>query len=342
MNMLSLVFISFLFLLEFWYCNGNDHCIKEEKSDCGCSLPSRKKDTDNVLDDVQTSNNVNFEEMSFIKGGTFQMGTNKPVFIADGEGPARNVTLTDFYIDRHEVSNRDFEIFVQTTGYITEAQKFGNSFVLDNLISEDTKKRITQAVAAAPWWLPVEGADWQHPEGKDSTIKDRMDHPVIHVSWNDAITYCKWLGKRLPTEAEWEFACRGGLHDRLFPWGNKLMPKNKHYANIWQGKFPEENTKDDGYFGTAPVTSFPSNKYELKNMVGNVWEWTADWWTNQHSAKHQKNPSGPTQGKDKVKKGGSYMCHEKFCYRYRCAARSQNTPDSSASNLGFRCAADVS
>ncbi|XP_035226744.1 formylglycine-generating enzyme-like [Stegodyphus dumicola] len=165
-----------------------------------------------------------------------------------------------------------------------------------------------------------------------------MDHPVIHVSWNDANSYCKWKEMRLPTEAEWEYACRSGLHNRLFPWGNKQMPRDQHYMNIWQGTFPINNTKEDGYVGTAPVTSFPSTGFGLKNIVGNVWEWTNDWWTIHHSPEDQYNPTGPESGNDKVKKGGSFMCHKSYCYRYRCAARSQNTPDTSAGNVGFRCA----
>ncbi|XP_068109218.1 formylglycine-generating enzyme isoform X2 [Hyperolius riggenbachi] len=221
------------------------------------------------------------------------------------------------------------------------AEKFGDSFVFEGLLSEEVKNGIDQAVAAAPWWLPVKEADWRHPEGPDSDISQRMDHPVLHVSWNDAVAFCTWAGKRLPTEAEWEYACRGGLENRIFPWGNKLEPKGQHFANLWQGDFPYTNTGEDGYVKTSPVTVFPANGYGLYNMVGNAWEWTADWWTTQHSAEEVHNPRGPSLGKDKVKKGGSYMCHKSYCYRYRCAARSQNTPDSSASNLGFRCAADA-
>ncbi|XP_036122794.1 formylglycine-generating enzyme isoform X2 [Molossus molossus] len=254
-------------------------------------------------------------KMVLIPAGVFTMGTDDPQIKQDGEAPARRVTVDAFYMDAYEVSNADFEQFVNATSYLTE-------------------------VAAAPWWLPVKGANWRHPEGPDSTVLHRLDHPVLHVSWNDAVAYCAWAGKRLPTEAEWEYSCRGGLHDRLFPWGNKLQPRGQHYANVWQGEFPVTDTGEDGYRGTAPVDAFPPNGYGLYNIVGNAWEWTSDWWTVRHSAQEALNPKGPPSGKDRVKKGGSYMCHKSYCYRYRCAARSQNTPDSSASNLGFRCAAD--
>lgn len=278
-------------------------------------------------------------QMNFIEGGTFQMGTDEAKIYLDGESPSRSVTLDSYYFDVYEVSNSEFEVFVNTTTYVTEAETFGDSFVLEARISEEVKKDITQVVAAAPWWLPVNGADWRHPEGPDSNIRSRMDHPVTHVSWNDATAYCKWAGKRLPTEAEWENAARGGLRNRLFPWGNKLQPKGEHRVNIWQGEFPTLNTAEDGFEGTCPVTAFEPNGYGLYNTVGNAWEWVEDWWTTVHSPQPQVNPTGPESGTDKVKKGGSYMCHKSYCYRYRCEARSQNGPDSSACNLGFRCAA---
>ena len=274
-----------------------------------------------------------------IKGGEFMMGTDKDVGTQDGEGPARPVSLDDYYIDQYEVSNAEFARFVQATDYVTEAEKFGDSFVVEYFLSDEVQSTITQAVANSPWWLPVGGADWKHPEGKDSNILDRMNHPVVHVSWSDATAYCKWRDKRLPTEAEWEYAARAGLNDRLHPWGNKEMPRGEHRMNIWQGVFPTNNTEDDGYAGTAPVDTYQPNKYGLYNTVGNVWEWVNDWWITRHARDPQHNPTGPSSGTDKIKKGGSFMCHRDFCYRYRCSARSQNTPDSSASNLGFRCAA---
>jgi len=271
----------------------------------------------------------------------FMMGTDDDGDVTiggDGETPARFVTLSPFSIDKYEVSNREFAEFVKATSYITEARKFGNSFVMDYFLSKEVSDSITQAVAGAEWWLPVKNADWRKPEGKGSNIDDRWNHPVVHVSWNDAVAFCRWKGKRLPTEAEWEYACRGGKQDRLYPWGNKFMPNNEYRANIWQGKFPKENTKEDGCAGTCEVNSFMQNKFGLYNMVGNVWEWTHDWWGTAHSKTPQKDPLGPSYGRDKVKKGGSFMCSKEFCYRYRCSARDKNTADSSASNLGFRCA----
>ncbi|KAH9518951.1 Formylglycine-proteinrating enzyme [Bulinus truncatus] len=327
----------------------NLHVIHNQDADVDTNMQPNNNnvndDTNMIKEGKLNLGNVKIprtNQMLYIPGGTFTMGTNEPVFIADGEMPARQVTLDAFYFDKYEVSNAEFGRFVEDQKYITEAEKFGNSFVMELYISEETKQKITQMVAAAPWWLPVEGANWQHPEGPDSNITYRMDHPVSHVSWNDALAYCKWAGKRLPTEAEFEYACKGGKSDRLFPWGNNLNPKGEHWMNIWQGNFPNINSGDDGFVGSCPVTAFPAqNKFGLKNIIGNVWEWTQDWWEVKHTPEEKTNPKGPSTGTDKVKKGGSYMCHKSYCYRYRCVARSQNTPDSSAANLGFRCASNV-
>ncbi|XKL69471.1 hypothetical protein PGB90_007240 [Kerria lacca] len=280
--------------------------------------------------------------MVLIRGGTYTVGTNKPIIIADGEGPEFTVKIDDFYIDQYEVSNSDFAQFIAETKYKTDAEKYGDSFVLYSLIKDEkTKNQNISAVAAVPWWLSISNANWIHPEGPGSNINDRWNHPVLHVSWFDAITYCNWLGKRLPTEVEWEVACKGGLKDKLFSWGNSLLVKGKHKANLWQGLFPFNNTVEDGYESTAPVDAFLQNKYGLYNIIGNVWEWTENWWSVKHYEEKQ-NPAGPVKGTDKVKKGGSYMCHKDYCYRYRCAARSQNTPDTTAGNVGFRCAKSLS
>lgn len=276
-----------------------------------------------------------------LAGGMFTMGTNKniPLHMHDGEGPERKVFLDPFSMNQYEVSNEEFKKFVDETKYVTEAEKFGNSFVMDYFVSAEVSATITQMVKAVPWWLPVSGADWKHPEGRVSNLHTRMRHPVLHISWNDAQEFCRWRGARLPTEAEWEFACRGGKEGRMYPWGNKLAPRDEVKLNIWTGEFPTTNNVSDGYAGTAPVDSFPEqNAYGIHHIVGNAWEWTADWYTTRHSDKPSNNPRGPASGTGKVKKGGSFMCTRSVCFRYRCAARSQISADSSAHNVGFRCA----
>jgi formylglycine-generating enzyme required for sulfatase activity len=267
--------------------------------------------------------------MVSLPGGSFVMGSDdRFAYPNDGETPCE-VEVGPFAIDACAVSNADFAEFAGATGYVTEAERFGWSFVFGGLLPDDFPP--TRAVAAAPWWRQVFGADWQHPEGPQSDIEDRADHPCVQVSFNDALAYCDWAGKRLPTEAEWEFAARGGLVRAAFPWGDELVPAGEHRMNVWQGSFPNDNTLGDGYFGTCPVNAFPANGYGLHNVTGNVWEWTADWF---HSA--LRDPPGGTH---KVQKGGSYLCHASYCRRYRVAGRQGNEPDSSAGNLGFRCAA---
>ena len=270
-----------------------------------------------------------------LPGGRFLMGSNDKSFPEDGEGPVREVTLSPFWIDRYAVTNAAFAAFTEATGYVSEAERFGWSFVFYGLLPGDFPP--TRGVAQTPWWRQVYGANWAHPEGPQSDVRGRLEHPVVHVSWNDAAAYARWTGKRLPTEAEWEYAARGGLEGKRYPWGDRLTPDKKHRCNIWQGTFPSKNTGKDGFLGTAPVTAFEPNGYGLYNMVGNTWEWCQDFWSpDYHVSGPRENPSGPPVGEARVIKGGSYLCHASYCNRYRASARTNNTPDSTLGHTGFR------
>jgi formylglycine-generating enzyme required for sulfatase activity len=278
--------------------------------------------------------------MVVLPGGPVRIGSDdRFAYPEDGETP-REVSVSPFAIDPCAVSNAAFARFVAATGHVTEAERFGWSFVFGGLLPDDFAP--TRAVAAAPWWRQVYEADWRHPEGPGSDIDGRTDHPVVHVSVNDALSYCAWAGTRLPSEAEWEFAARGGLAGQAFPWGDEREPDGQHRMNVWQGSFPNGNTVDDGFAGTCPVDAFPPNGYGLHNATGNVWEWTADWFdTTYRERDRPRDPVGPPSGTHRVQKGGSYLCHASYCRRYRVAARQGSEPDSSAGNLGFRCAADL-
>jgi formylglycine-generating enzyme required for sulfatase activity len=255
----------------------------------------------------------------------------------DGEGPVHEVTLSPSAIAPHTVTNDEFDAFVTATGHQTDAELFGWSFVFAGLLPPDFPD--TRAVADSPWWRQVFGAAWRSPEGPGSHLGGRGDHPVVHVSWHDAMAYCAWSGTRLPTEAEWEFAARGGSEGKQFPWGDELEPSGRHRMNVFQGTFPAENTAADGYEGTAPVDAFEPNGYGLFNMTGNVWEWCADWFSPAYySHSPRRDPTGPPSGQHRVMRGGSYLCHDSYCRRYRVSARSSNSPDSSTGNLGFRVA----
>ena len=279
--------------------------------------------------------------MALLDGGEFLMGNaGSYAYPDDGEGPVRRVRLDAFWIGRWAVSNADFARFVESSGHVTEAERFGWSFVFGGLLPDDFPA--TRAVARAPWWRQVEGADWRNPEGPQSDLEGRLEHPVVHVSFNDAQAYCDWAGKRLPTEAEWEYAARGGLEGKVFPWGDELEPGGEHRMNVWQGDFPRENTLDDAYYGTCPVDAFPPNGYGLHNTTGNVWEWCSDWFSRDfHTRDRRTNPHGPRGGTHRSTRGGSYLCHHSYCRRYRAAARSSLEPESTTGNTGFRCVRDA-
>jgi sulfatase modifying factor 1 len=276
-----------------------------------------------------------------LDGGWFRMGSDDAyAYHGDGEGPVRSVRVDPFRIAAHAVSNHQFAEFVAATGHVTSAERYGVSFVFAGLLPDDFPP--TRAVVGTQWWREVPGACWRRPEGGRSTLDARADHPVVHVSWEDAIAYCRWSGLRLPTEAEWEYAARGGLEGMRFPWGNTLRPNGEHRMNVWQGEFPGRNTLADGYLGTAPVDAFAPNDFGLYNMTGNVWEWTADWFSpTWHLNGTRHNPAGPPSGERRALRGGSYLCHASYCYRYRVSARMGNTPDTSTGNIGFRCARDA-
>ena len=318
---------------------------KRSESGCAETLGGGSNGGKALAENIVFANAGSTEGMVALEGGCFLMGTeDADAWPSDGEGPVREVRIAPFFLDRTAVTNAQFAAFVEAVNYVTEAEVFGWSYVFRSLLrrSQQRKLRNTHTVMGLQWWYAVEGATWKKPEGSGSNIKKRMNHPVIHISWNDAIAYCQWAGKRLPAEAEWEYAARGGLVQKRFPWGDHLTPGGKHRCNIWQGSFPEVNSAADGYIGTAPARSFRPNPWGLYNMSGNVWEWCMDWFSpTWHLNNPRENPHGPESGERKLMKGGSYLCHDSYCNRYRVAARTSNTPDSSTGNCGFRCVRDV-
>src|SRR5499426_2586592 len=299
------------------------------------------------------------EGMVWIPGGRFLMGSDHHY---PEEAPAHKVKVRGFWMDPHTVTNREFQRFVEATGHVTLAEKPANA---DDYPGAKPELLVPSSVmfrrTAGPvdlrnpynWWTYVAGADWRHPRGPKSSLDGLMDHPVVHVAFEDAAAYAKWAGKELPTEAEWELAARGGLDGAEFVWGDELAPNGELRANTWQGEFPWQNTNDDGYEWTAPVGSFPPNGYGLHEMAGNVWEWTTDWYQDHGKIKHAcctlDNPRGPPSDESydpcvpdvkiprKVMKGGSYLCAPNYCRRYRPAARMAQAVDTSTCHLGFRC-----
>jgi formylglycine-generating enzyme len=299
--------------------------------------------------------------MVLIPTGTFWMGSEDHSFT--DVKPVHQVHIDGFWLDKTEVTNDDFARFVRATGYKTVAERTPEAKDFPGAPPENL---VAGSVVFTPplhpvsksshynWWRYVHGADWQHPEGPKSNLNGRGKHPVVHIAWEDAVAYSKWAGKRLPTEAEFEYASRGGLDRKAFSWGDELKPGGKWQANIWQGVFPYQNTVEDGFRTTAPVSSFAPNGYGLSDMTGNVWEWCADWYRPDYyqalaGGKIVSNPQGPTDSADpsepgvpkRVQRGGSFLCTDQYCARYLVGARGKGEPSSGSSNVGFRCAKDV-
>lgn len=304
-----------------------------------------------------------------IPGGTFMMGGDNNQASPD-ELPKHKVTVDGFWMDETEVTNRQFAKFVEETGYITTAEIKPDWEELKKGAPPGTPKPPDSVLVAASlvfipaeqqvnlndyseWWKWEKAANWKHPHGKGSDINGKEDYPVVHISYFDALAYCKWAGKRLPTEAEWEWAARGGLTNNIYPWGNEPIEQGKPKANTWNGEFPYQNNEWDKFFYAAPVKSFQPNKYGLYDMAGNVWEWCSDWYRGDYyemvnSPEGIKNPSGPADSYDpedpwsqkRVLRGGSFLCNDSYCSGFRVARRMKTTPDSGMEHLGFRCVKD--
>ncbi|MEY4568796.1 MAG: hypothetical protein RLZZ398_235 [Verrucomicrobiota bacterium] len=307
--------------------------------------------------------------MSWIPGGEFAMGSDLPGS-RQNEKPVLAVTVDGFWLDAHDVTNAEFRKFVEATRHKTTAERAVDWEELKKQLPPGTPKPAAEmlqpgSLVFAPtpgpvdlrdmngWWRWTIGANWQHPEGPASNLDGRGEHPVVQVSWDDAMAYAKWAGKRLPTEAEWEIAARGGLNGKRFAWGDEFKPDGKFMVNTWTGEFPHKNTKEDGFAGTSPVKTFPPNAYGLYDMGGNVWNWVSDWYRvdtharlkmsqpschNPQGPKTSYNPGHPDQTEERVTKGGSFLCHVDYCESYRPAARRGTPPDTGMSHIGFRCA----
>lgn len=275
-----------------------------------------------------------------LPGGRFRVGTDASPLPQDGESPTRPANVRPFAIDPFAVTNEWFSEFVVAAGYRTDAERIGWSLVFGGFVPEGTSAMTSRD--GPSWWRRVEGAWWKQPEGPQSGIADRIDHPVVHVSWNDAAAFAAWAGGRLPTEPEWEFTAAGGLAKARFPWGEQ-EPDDTTFqpCNIWQGEFPTHNTRVDGHLGTAPADAFAPNGYGLFNMVGNTWEWCADAFRVRSLARAAKlRNEGARAAGECLLKGGSYLCHRSYCYRYRIAARTGVSADTSTGHVGFRLVFD--
>jgi formylglycine-generating enzyme len=308
--------------------------------------------SDALASDVQGPPSPAPDGMVWVPGGTFWMGADD-ASMTDAK-PVREVKVSGFWMDRTEVTNRQFAKFVKATGYLTVAERKPDP---QDFPDAPPEKLVPGSIVFTPpagrvslddplvWWRYVPGANWRHPEGPGSTIEGKDDHPVVQICWYDAAAYANWAGKRLPTEAEWEYAARGKRARARYVWGDERLPGGKWQANIWEGRFPEQNTVDDGFARTSPVGSFPSNGFGLSDMAGNVWEWCSDWYRPSYESTPGENPAGPASSFDpdevnvpkRVQRGGSFLCSDLYCTRYLPGARGKGAPDSAANHIGFRC-----
>ena len=363
----------FLMITSFFACNDNAKksvsVAGNKDSSTSCMMvPSRfaGKSADSTL---QFNGDTSTKGMVLIKGGTFMMGGDNSQAGPD-EYPKHKVEVHSFWMDASEVTNAEFQKFAEATHYITTAEKKPDWDEMKRTLPPGTPKPPDSMLVAASlvfhqtagpvdlrdysqWWSWVKGADWKHPEGPNSNIKGKENYPVVQVSWYDAMAYCKWAGKRLPTEAEWEFAARGGLQNDIYPWGNEPINDGKPKANSWGGKFPYYNDDKDGFVGLAPVKSFSSNGFGLFDMAGNVWEWCSDWYDANYYQSFGNSvavdPKGPAKSYDPMDpytpkrslRGGSFLCNDTYCSGYRVARRMKSSPDTGLEHTGFRCVKDA-
>lgn len=367
---LALFIISFLCICSSSIRAQRPAAKKEKSNSCCKKLPSRLslQTIDYCSTSIASTAAASHNGMVWIKGGTFTMGSSNDEGRPD-EYPRHNVKLDGFWIDETEVTNEQFQKFVEATGYVTTAEMAPDWNELKKALPPDTEKpddsllvpaslvfsplaSAASLADASQWWHWEKGADWRHPQGPATGIEGKEAYPVVHVSWYDAAAYAKWAGKRLPTEAEWEYAARGGLVNKRYAWGNENVESGKAKANIWQGHFPERNTTTDGFERAAPVKSFAPNAYGLYDMAGNVWEWCSDWYQpdyyEQSRGRLSLNPKGPSKSFDpdeptaakRVMRGGSFLCHASYCSSYRVSARMKSSPDTGLEHVGFRCVSD--
>ncbi len=347
----------------------NNTAIDKDSVHSCMKVPNRFSNNDSINNIIEASGDTSITNMVFIPGGTFQMGGDNEQASKD-EYPKHTVTVDAFYIDVTEVTNALFKKFIDATGYVTTAERKPDWEELKKTLPPGTPKPADDMLQAASlvfkqstgpvdlndyaqWWSWEKGANWKHPQGPNSSIDGKENYPVVQVSWDDAMAYCKWAGKRLPTEAEWEFAARGGLINNIYPWGNEPINAGKPKANSWEGKFPYLNERKDGYDKVAPIKSYAPNRYKLYDMAGNVWEWCSDWYNYNYYQTLQGtttlNPKGSNKSfdpdepytKKRSLRGGSFLCNDSYCSGYRVARRMKSSPDTGLEHTGFRCVKNI-